>query len=92
MEIAGLLLNFIGCVILAISTGKFFKWIYLSVNAHEILIQTYLSNESVVNLANTTKHLSDSFNASKKWMVLGVFLIALGFIFQGISLLTEYQP
>jgi hypothetical protein len=89
MEIAGLLLNFIGCVILALSTGKFFKWIDLSVNAHEIFIQTFLSNGNVVNLANTTKHLSDSFDASKKWMVLGVFLVALGFVFQAIGLFVN---
>ena len=82
MEITGISLNLIGTIILAFSTGSFFKWIDLAINAHEIFIQTFSSGGDVVNLANTTKHLSDSFNSSKKWMILGVSLVVVGFSLQ----------
>jgi hypothetical protein len=82
MELIGITLNLIGTIILAFSTGSFFKWIGLSVNAHEIFIQTFASGGNIVNIVNTTKHLTNSFNALKKWMILGLFLIVGGFAMQ----------
>jgi len=92
MELIGIILNLIGTLILAFSAGSFFKWINLSINAHEIFIQTFSAGGNVVNLANTTKHLADSFNSSKKWMIIGVFLVVVGFALQlAVFLIKSYN-
>jgi hypothetical protein len=79
MDILALALNFIGTIILAFSTGKFFKWISLCLNAHEISIQTMQSNGNVLNLSGTTKHLDDTLKKSGIWMVVGVLFLIAGF-------------
>ena len=79
MDILALLLNFIGTIILAFSTGTFFKWISLSLNAHETSIQTMLSNGNILNVSGTTKHLDDTLKKSGIWMILGVLFLVSGF-------------
>lgn len=79
MDILALSLNFIGTIILAISTGTFFTWISLSLNAHEISIQTMIDRGDIVNISGTTKHLDESLKKCGIWMVLGVLLLLTGF-------------
>jgi hypothetical protein len=88
MQITALILNFIGVLILTFSTGNFFKWIGLALNAHEMSIQSILSKGPIYNVAGTTKHLDDTLKASGKWMIIGFILVIIGF---GLQIFVEYQ-
>lgn len=90
MDILALSLNFIGAFILAVSTGSFFKWISLCLNAHEISIQTMLSPGDVINPSGTTIHLDHTLKSEKKWMILGVVLIIAGFGIQLYAAIVKY--
>ncbi len=89
MDILSLTLNIFGTIILAISTGKFFKWISYCLNMHEISIQTMFSQGNVINVSGTTKHLDDALKKSAFWMILGVLFLIIGFGIQLFLLILK---
>lgn len=89
MDVWGLVLSFVGTVILAFSTSKYFKWINLCISVHEIFIDSYVSGKHVGVVAGTDQHLESTFDSCKTWMLLGVLMVVGGFALQLLALILE---
>lgn len=89
-QIIGLLSNFLGTVILAFSANSYFRWLNLSIFAHETSINTIIGKGDVI-LAGTDKHSNSSQKQSKKWMMLGIVLIVIGFAIQLVPIITAIK-
>lgn len=87
MIIIGLVCNLLGAIVLAVSTGKFFYWIVLSIKAHDVYIQSQCSNHDILRVEGVAGGISESFKKCKFPMLVGIVLMIIGFIFQLIDVL-----
>lgn len=92
----GLILGFIGSVMLAFSLSAYLEMIKTTVIAHETSIQTIApllnpnASGNAVIFKGFQKHLDELNRTSNFKTMIGIFLIALSFLFQLISLLIQY--
>lgn len=89
IAIIGLLANLIGTLILALALGKYYKWINNSLDVHELFIDSYSNNKDVIAVTGTDRHRANTYKTAKKWMVLGIIMILLGFALQLWSVIDK---
>lgn len=88
INISGLLSNIIGTIILAFSLNKYLGAIHGSIAIHDITINGIVKQDNKVIVANSLGTLlTKGATAAKVRTQIGLFLIALGSIFQLISYL-----
>ena len=83
----GLSANILGTVILARDVKEFFRIVKMTLDAHQIFIDTWMSNGNVYSITGMDKHLDRQSLMSSFWTVIGLGLNVLGFVFQLLGVL-----
>lgn len=78
----GLIANLIGTLILAFAMGAYYKWINFSLDAHETFIASVSNGGDVFAITGTDIHRSHTYKSANIWMMIGAFLIVIGFAMQ----------
>jgi hypothetical protein len=83
----GLSANILGTVILAKDVKEFFRIVKMTLDAHQIFIDTWMSNGHVYGFTGMDKHLERQSLKSSFWTFIGLGLNVLGFFFQLLGVL-----
>lgn len=83
----GLSANILGTIILAKDVKEFFRIVKMTLNAHQIFIDTWMNNGNVYGITGMDKHLERQSLKSSFWTVVGLSLNVLGFVFQLLGVL-----
>lgn len=84
----GLSANILGSIILTWDVARFFKVVKLTLDAHQIYIDSYMSNGGIYVIKGTNKHLEKQSWRSNYLTVVGIVLIILGFSLQLVGILS----
>jgi len=92
LNVISLIFNIIGTIIIAFSTGQYFKSINNALMAHEISLKTMFNSlvgpsEDIYNIIGTPQLTQKTLRRTTLWMILGIVLLVLGFSIQLILLL-----
>jgi len=85
----GLSANILGTIILALDVKAFFRIVKTTLDAHQIFIDSWMSNGNVYGVTGMDKHLDGQSLKSSFWTVIGLGLNVLGFVFQLLGVLLH---
>lgn len=91
LAITGLILNTIGSIILAISLTKTLQMFDVSIRALEIFKDSILGGGNVVSIENLNKKRSNAKKNDRNYLVIGLFMVIVGFILQLLALLKYFH-
>lgn len=85
----GLSANIVGTIILALDVKAFLTIVQTTLAAHQIFIDSWMSNGNVYGVTGIDKHLDRQSLKSSFWTVIGLGLNVLGFVSQLLGVLLQ---
>lgn len=91
IKFVGIALNVVGSLLFTIRATKIIGALSLVAQAHELNIQQLMSQNhgNIVNLGNSTVHVNKA--KGKTLLILGIFLVTIGLLLQGVSIYMDVQ-
>lgn len=88
LQLVGLAANLIGTIMVSFAGGLYFRLVDTSLGALETTVHTFLSGQQIVPaFTGLDLHRARAMKRSKRAVVVGLLLIALGFALQLIAML-----
>ena len=88
LNVAGLIANILGTIILAFSLNGYIKSMRLAIDAHELFIFSFNHPNKklpVVHVTGTDEHMNRDRKISSRFSWVGIFFVVTGFVLQLIS-------
>jgi len=88
LNVAGLIANILGTLILAFSLNGYIKSMRLAIDAHELFIVSYNHPNKklpIVHVTGTDEHMNKDRTRSSRFSWIGIFFVVAGFGLQLIS-------
>ena len=89
ISVTGLALGFLGSVLLAFSLSSIIRALVLNVSALDTTLQAYIAGGNVPVFTELDVHIDKGKNGSKICVMLGIFMLAIGYALQAIGLLCS---
>jgi hypothetical protein len=85
LNIAGLIFNILGTIILAFSLNGYIRSMRLAIDAHELYILSVNSTDKskpIIQITGTDVHMNRDRKRAGLFSWLGIFLVVAGFVLQ----------
>lgn len=88
---AGLILNTIGSILLAISLNSTLQMLDVSIRALEVFKDSYLRGDKIVSIEDLHKNRRRAKKNDRNYLVIGLLMVTIGFILQLLALLKFFH-
>jgi hypothetical protein len=90
INVAGLILNIVGTIIVSVCGGGLLTTIHTALIAHQVTLHAYLTGERNIPLfTGLDESRERQMKKSQRWLVSGLILIAIGFALQVYVLVPD---
>ncbi len=89
LNFAGLIINIIGSIILAISLSRYLTSIHGAIAIHDMQLKALIKTDNKILIGDIGNLLKKGVTNSKIRTILGLVLLIVGFIIQAISILIK---